>query len=148
MPWLDTFSSERIVLDLLQCSVRRTLYSNPCINRRPMPGSFVSLYKYIVNALPLLYQPIESQPFVDDDDEDVELGPPRPVGKRVRKFRLSAGGRARHEWTRKRTRAWFSIVAGAFAGGVAIMFERQSRRTVLGQQMFVRSVKSTMTFTV
>ena len=107
----------------------------------------MSLYKYILNALPLLYQPIESQPFFADDDEDIELGPPRPVGKRVRQLRLSASGRARHEWTRKRTRAWFSVVAGAIAGGVAIMFERRSRRIAIGQQMFVRSVKPTETLT-
>ena len=105
-------------------------------------GSFVSLYKYILNALPLLYRPPESQfPFADDDD-DIELGPPRPVGKRVRKLRLSVSGKARQAWTEKRTRAWFSVAAGATAGGVAIMFEKQSRRTGIGQQMFVRSVQS------
>jgi len=87
---------------------------------------------------------MDSQPFVDDDDdEDIELGPPRPVGKRVRKFRLSTSGRARHEWTMKRTRVWFPVVAGATAGGVAIMFERRSRRIAIGQQMFVRLVEST-----
>lgn len=105
----------------------------------------MSLYKYILNALPLLCQPIESHPFIPDDDEDIALDPPRPIGKRVRRLRLSASGRARHEWTKKRTKAWFSVVAGAVAGGVAIMFERSSRRVAIGQQMFVRSVKSTIT---
>lgn len=103
----------------------------------------MSIYKYILNALPLFYQPIESQPFYSDDDEDIELDPPRPVGKRVRQLRLSASGRARHQWAKKRARVWFSVVAGAIAGGVAIMFERRSRRVAIGQQMFVRSVKST-----
>lgn len=103
----------------------------------------MSLYKYILNALPLFYQPIESQPFLPDDDDDIELGPPRPVNKRVRKLRLSISGRAHHEWSKKHTRAWFSVVAGAIAGGVAIMFERRSRRITIGQQMFVRSVKPT-----
>ena len=103
----------------------------------------MSLYKYILNALPLLYQPSGPQsPFDDDDDEDIELGPPRPVGKRSRQLRLSVSGRARQAWTEKRTRAWFSVVAGAVAGGVAIMFEKRSRRIDIGQQMFVRSVES------
>ena len=112
------------------------------------PGSFVSLYKYILNALPLLCQPIESHPFIPDDEEDIALDPPRPIGKRVRQLRLSVSGRAHHEWTRKRTKAWFSVVAGAVAGGVAIMFERRSRRVTIGQQVFVRSVKPAIALTM
>ena len=101
----------------------------------------MSLYKYILNALPLLYQPPESQNPFDDDDEDIELGPPRPIDKRVRQLRLSTSGRARQAWTKRRTRAWFSVVAGATAGGIAIMFEKRARRIAIGQQMFVRSVQ-------
>ena len=97
----------------------------------------MSIYKYILNALPLLYQPSGSQPPFGNDDEDIELNPP-PINKRVRQLRLSVSGRARQTWTRKRTRAWFSVVAGAIAGGVAIMFEKRPRRVTIGQQMFVR----------
>lgn len=102
----------------------------------------MSLYKYILNALPLLYQPPESQsPFVDDDEEeDIQIDPPRPINKRVRQLRLSTSGRARQAWTKKRTKVWFSVVAGAIAGGAAIAFEKRSRRIAIGQQMFVRSV--------
>ena len=107
----------------------------------------MSLYKYTLNALPLLYQPPVPQSPFDDEDEDIELGPPRPVGNRSRKPRLSVSGRARQAWTKKRTRAWFSVAAGAIAGGVAIMFEKRSRRIDIGQQMFVRSVRSTNTLT-
>jgi len=109
-------------------------------------GSFTSLYKYILNALPLLYHPPGSQSPFDDGDEDIELGPPRPV-RGARRPRLSVSGRARQAWTKKRTRAWFSVVAGAIAGGVAIMFERRSRRIDIGQQMFVRLVGSANTLT-
>lgn len=111
------------------------------LTRDLSPGSFVSIYKYILNALPLLYQPPESQhPFIDDDDEDIQLDPPRPMNKRVRQLRLSASGRARQAWARKRTKVWFSVAAGAIAGGAAITFEKRSRRVAIGQQMFVRSV--------
>jgi hypothetical protein len=103
----------------------------------------VSLYKYILNALPLLYQPPESQSPFDSDDEDIELGPLRPIDKRVRQLRLSVSGRASQAWTKKHTRAWFSVVAGAIAGGVAITFEKRARRVAIGQQMFVRSVQTT-----
>lgn len=102
----------------------------------------MSLYKYILNAFPLLHQPPESQPlFIDDDDNgDIRLDPPPPANKRIRQLRLSESGRARQAWAKKRTKAWFSIVAGAIAGGVAITFEKRSRRIAIGQQMFVRSV--------
>jgi hypothetical protein len=118
------------------------LGSNSYFNRVPSPGSFASLYKYILNALPLLYQPPVSRPSFIDDEEDIQFDPPRPTYKRVRELRLSASGRARQAWTKKRTKAWFSVVAGAIAGGVAITFEKRSRRVAIGQQMFVRSVGS------
>ena len=101
----------------------------------------MSVYKYILNALPLLYQPPVSRPPFIDDDDDTQLDLPRPAYKRVRELRLSASGRARQAWTKKRTKAWFSVVAGAIAGGVAIAFEKRSRRIAIGQQMFVRSVE-------
>ena len=120
--------------------------SNPRFNRNPSLGSFVSLYKYILNALPLLYRPPVSRPPFIDDDEEIQLEPPRPAYKRVRELRLSASGRARQAWTKKRTKAWFSVIAGAIAGGIAIAFEKRSRRVAIGQQMFVRSVGAVNTF--
>lgn len=43
---------------------------------------------------------------------------------------------------RKKTRRWHAVVAGAIAGGLAILFERSKggRRTVIAQQLFVRFV--------
>lgn len=108
----------------------------------------MSLYKYILNALPLLYHPPELGSPFSDDDEDIEPSPPLPADKRARRPRLSVSGRARQVWTKKRTRAWFSVVAGGIAGGVAIMFEKRSRRIDIGQQMFVRLVKSTKILTM
>ena len=92
----------------------------------------MSIYKYTLNALPLLYHPPELQSPFSDDDEDIELGPPRPTNKRVRQLRLSASGEARQTWTKKHTKAWFSVVAGAIAGGVAITFEKRARRVAIG----------------
>lgn len=144
MPWFDTPYLERTVLDLLQCLVSGTLGLNCHFNWRHIPGSFVSLYKYILNALPLLHQPPEPQsPFSDDEDEDVQLNTPRPANKRDRQLRLSVSGRAHQAWTEKRTKAWFSVVAGAIAGAAAITFEKRPRRIAIGQQMFVRSVGMT-----
>ena len=107
----------------------------------------MSLYKYILNVLPLLYQPLGPPSPFSDGDEDIELGPPRPADKRARRPRLSVSGRARQTWTKKHTRAWFSVVAGGIAGGAAIIFEKRSRRIDIGQQMFVRSVESVKVLT-
>lgn len=48
----------------------------------------------------------------------------------------------RQVWVRKKTRRWHAVVAGAIAGGLAILFERSKggRRTVIAQQLFVRCV--------
>jgi hypothetical protein len=100
----------------------------------------VFLYKYILNSLPLLLPPKPDNldsPF-DSDDEDVELGEVDP-GRRAR---LSMSAQAHQSWVRHQMRGWFALVAGAVAGGTAIMFEKRSRRSAIGQQMFVRCVAS------
>jgi hypothetical protein len=57
-----------------------------------------------------------------------------------RRARLSLTANAQLMLVRKRTKRWHAALAGAIAGGLAIMFEIRSRRTVIGQQMFVRFV--------
>jgi hypothetical protein len=39
---------------------------------------------------------------------------------------------------RKQTRRWHAALAGAVAGGLAILWETRSRRAIIAQQMFVR----------
>ena len=63
-----------------------------------------------------------------------------PLSKRQPRLSLSA--QAHQQWVRKKTRRWHAVVAGAIAGGVAIMFEKRSRRLIIAQQLFVRSVFS------
>lgn len=48
------------------------------------------------------------------------------------------GAQAHVEWTRKKTRRYYSVLAGALAGGLAIMWEKKGRRLGIAQQMFVR----------
>jgi hypothetical protein len=45
-------------------------------------------------------------------------------------------------WIRKKGRRWHAAVAGAIAGGLAVLWERQDRRLSIAQQMFVRYVSS------
>jgi hypothetical protein len=62
------------------------------------------------------------------------------------KARLSLSAQAQLILVRKKTRKWHAALAGAIAGGLAIMFEKKSRRSVVGQQMFVRYVITSWSF--
>lgn len=93
---------------------------------------------------------------LDDDDDDNDETPSssspliidsqrtRAGGTLLahRKARLSTTAQMRQVWVRKKTRRWHAVVAGAIAGGLAILFERSKggRRTVIAQQLFVRFV--------
>ncbi|KAI6120816.1 hypothetical protein EV401DRAFT_1859442 [Pisolithus croceorrhizus] len=103
-------------------------------------GSFVALYKFTLNALPvLLPQPSEPppSPFEESEDES-EPVTPNPVKRRVR-FSLSA--HAQEVWVRKRSHRWHAALAGALAGSLAVMFEKRSRRIAIAQQLFVRGLQ-------
>ncbi|SRR5258707_6916328 len=127
-------------------------------------GSFVALYRILLNAFPLLFpanlpfrqnmrrltEQSESLPpwqvdgsAICDPELDSELDLPRDnllVEKRTATARLSSAAKTHQTWLRKRSARWHSIVAGAVAGGVAISFESLSRRKVIAQQLFVRRV--------
>ena len=137
----------------------------------PSAGTFVALYKLLLNALPLLLpQPhakasthtrerslfrqsvqrsasrsrgraAADSPFGDDAaaalDDDAELAM-LERGQSPRRARLSLSAQAHQVWVRKRTRRWYSALAGSVAGAVAILCEKRSRRAGIAQQMFVR----------
>ncbi|KZV64565.1 hypothetical protein PENSPDRAFT_162497 [Peniophora sp. CONT] len=63
--------------------------------------------------------------------------PPRPP----RESRLSMSAQAHQQWVRKKTRRWHAVVAGAIAGGAAVLFEKRSRQTIISQQLFVRGLQ-------
>lgn len=128
---------------------------------------FVSIYKTVLNSLPLLLPGPQStrrppskqtrqrsklrpehallptssldSPFHDDDEDD-DAVPQRGRVVSDRRVRLSLSAQAHQMWVRKKTRRWYSVVAGALAGGVAILCEKRGRRVGIAQQMFVRSV--------
>ena len=134
-------------------------------------GTFVALYKLLLNALPLLLpQPhakasthtrerslfrqsvqrsasrsrgrgAADSPFGDDVDDSTELAM-LERGASPRRARLSLSAQAHQVWVRKRTRRWYSALAGSVAGAVAILCEKRSRRAGIAQQMFVRWVLS------
>jgi hypothetical protein len=148
-----------------------------------MLGTFVAIYKFFINALPLASLPADFPlPLLprprneagllggdagDDGraawvDEDAVTPPEWIVhhfannsgkGKDIVggengtitttpkvKTKLSAQAVAHEIWVRKRGQRWHAFLAGAFGGGVAILFEKQGRRVGIAQQMFVRYV--------
>ena len=112
------------------------------------------MYKFLLNALPILIPAMNpSKSYLDSvsdspfDPDDLEAGPTAshpgstlevPLAKRT--ARLSLSTQAQLVFLRKRTRRWHAALAGALASGVAIMWEKRSRRSIIAQQLFVRWV--------
>ncbi|KAH9947201.1 hypothetical protein B0H21DRAFT_822120 [Amylocystis lapponica] len=146
--------------------IRHAIFGEDSVRFGTMLGAFVSIYKLVFNALPLLLpEPAHPRstsstrsrsllrsgrstaaatdsPFHEEDDtiDDIELAlPHRRHGSRH--ARLSMSAQAHQVWLRKRTRRWYSVLAGAVAGGIAITFEKHGRRMTIAQQMFVRGLQ-------
>ena len=151
-------SLEKILFVSVPCLVCRTfLNSYQCggLTRYVYIGSFVALYRILLNAFPLLFPAnvpfhpnlprlVEPSPSPSQSGgsttSNSELDPPDDNLLVKRAARLSSVAQAHQSWLRKRSARWHSIVAGAVAGGVAISFESLSRRKVIAQQLFVRRV--------
>jgi hypothetical protein len=123
----------------------------------PFPGSFTFIYKYLLNALPIIfpkkprntsansvsrYFPIHQSGTDSALVESSEPVTPSSPGIliRDRRPRLSLSAQATQILIRKKTRRWHAVFAGALAGGLAVMCEKAGRRTVITQQLFVRCV--------
>jgi len=114
----------------------------------PTPlGTFTSIYKFLINALPILIpalSPPDSSNAIDEVD-DLEAQLPTTtivVPTNRRKARLSLSARTQLILIRKRTRRWHAALAGAIAGALAIVWEKRTRRGLIAQQLFVRLVLS------
>ncbi|KAJ7211172.1 hypothetical protein GGX14DRAFT_623662 [Mycena pura] len=142
--------------------IRDAVFGLDSLRFAAMLGTFASLYKFLINALPILIPAIKPRPRTfssafdeEDDDDTIEL--PRIVSypnsgsatpsvfnhRRRRSARLSLSAHAQMALIRKRTRRWHAALAGAIAGSLAILWEKQSRRAIIGQQMFVRGLQGT-----
>jgi hypothetical protein len=108
-----------------------------------MLGTFTSLYKFLINALPILIPALklDGKSYLDDDlDTPLPLTVPSlsATEEGLRRRRVSLTHRAQMVLVRKRVKRWYAALAGAVAGGMAIMCEKRNRRGVISQQMFVR----------
>jgi len=163
-----TACSLRIRFVPRSCHVRCAPRLSHIYSLTTLTGSFVTLYRVILNALPLFFPAnvplrenlrnlfanlFSTQDEHDDlvlDGSQTSSSPPSPLQSRPlslhvspgerREARLSSSAQIHQSWVRKKTRRWYSILAGAVAGAVAISFERRSRQNVIAQQLFVRYV--------
>jgi len=155
----------------LSCHARCAPHLSHIYSLTTLTGSFVALYRVILNVLPLLFpanvplrenlRNLFANLFSMQDEQDEQDDPvlddsrtsssspsplqPQPLSLHIspgerREARLSSSAQIHQSWVRKKTRQWYSILAGAVAGAVAISFERRSRQNVIAQQLFVRYV--------
>jgi hypothetical protein len=111
-----------------------------------MLGTFTSLYKFLINALPILIPALNPSskhktslelPTHAPAPSEKAAGELNPEDRRRQRL-LSLTANAQLALIRKRVRRWHAALAGAVAGGLAIMCENRSRRGIISQQMFVR----------
>ncbi|KAF8549936.1 hypothetical protein OG21DRAFT_1488152 [Imleria badia] len=125
--------------------IRHAIFGKDSFRFAATLGSFVSLYKAILNALPIVLPITPSSPppspFEEDEEEQSGFVTPLEIPLSERQPRLSLSAQAHQQWVRKKTRRWHAVAAGAIAGGVAIMFEKRSRRLIIAQQLFVRGLQ-------
>ncbi|KAG1794654.1 uncharacterized protein HD556DRAFT_1236496 [Suillus plorans] len=142
---LATIRMGKVPKNMRLSLIQHAIFGKDSFRFAAMLGSFVTVYKATLNALPILL-PVNERasppsPF-EDENEDIEVPPtPFEVPLSDRQPRLSLSAQAHQVWVRKKTRRWYSMFAGALAGGLAVMFEKRSRRVVIAQQLFVRGLQ-------
>lgn len=132
--------------------IRHAIVGSDSFRFAAMLGTFAALYKFLINALPILVPAMQPPrhdlpPAFAEDDEDSDSssdpGLMTPGLHPRRTPRLSLSAHAQMVLVRKRTSRWHSALAGAVSGGLAVLWEKQSRRTVFAQQVFVRGLQGT-----
>jgi len=140
--------------------IQHALFGEDCFRFAAMLGSFVGLYKLILNALPIILphptsdndlscnfraELLACKPKETSNDPFVEVSSVDDVNvartRAPRQARLSTTAQAHQQWVRKKTRRWYSILAGSVAGAAAVGFEKPGRRTTIAQQLFVRGLQ-------
>ncbi|KAG6841215.1 hypothetical protein C0991_000661 [Blastosporella zonata] len=149
--------------DLRLAVIRHVMFGLDTLRFGLMIGTFTSIYKFLLNALPLLIPALNHPPTLrprfkrsDDSSEtpflsdaEEEDGPTAehptttlrvPLSKR--NARLSLSTEAQLALIRKKTKRWHAAIAGGIAGGLAIIWETRGRRGVIAQQLFVRGLQA------
>lgn len=142
---LALFRVHRIPRDIRFRIIRNAIFGWDTWRFGVMIGTFTSLYKFLINSLPILIPAINPRD-VECCDLEASLAAGHPTSAVEFPFadcnaHLALSKRAQEILVRKKTRKWHAALAGAVAGGLAIIWEARSRRGVIAQQMFVRGLQ-------
>ncbi|KAF7432589.1 hypothetical protein PC9H_004531 [Pleurotus ostreatus] len=133
--------------------VRHAIFGFDTLRFGAMLGTFTAVYKFLINALPILVPAVNPRRYsssaVDDEETDIDMLESGRNTSRLtvevplaeRRARLSLSTHAQMMIVRKKTRRWHAALAGAVAGALAIVWEKRNRRGVIAQQMFVRGLQ-------
>ncbi|EJD53160.1 hypothetical protein AURDEDRAFT_180722 [Auricularia subglabra TFB-10046 SS5] len=171
--FLLLFRVFRTPKDLRFAIVRHAVLGPDSVRFGAMIGSFVAIYKFLYNAIPLVSSSTPSSPLpadslplymafthanthlrvqdpildrrVVDTPEEVDTGTRNTTGVNT-PGALSAKALEHQLWVRKKGLRRHAFFAGALAGGVAILFERRDRRVGIAQQLFVRGLQGSYNY--
>ncbi|KAJ6524551.1 hypothetical protein B0H19DRAFT_1200245 [Mycena capillaripes] len=118
--------------------LRRAIFGEDSFRLAATLGTFAALYKFLVNALPLIFpSSARSSTVVIGEAHDSKPGSDLDLdlqGRRVPRSPNTA---------RTRLRRWHAALAGAIAGGLAVMWQKQGWRKLIAQEVFVRGLQGT-----
>ncbi|KAK2465891.1 hypothetical protein APHAL10511_001532 [Amanita phalloides] len=138
---------KRVPRDYRFAMVKYAVFGKDTFRFAAMVGTFTGLYKFLINALPILFPAMNPKtekpkqnlkmdgPTQENPTETVEITLPE------RKTRLALSAHAQLVFLRKKTQRWHAALAGSIAGGLAIIWEKRSRRDIIAQQLFVRGLQ-------
>ncbi|KAF8602661.1 hypothetical protein BDV93DRAFT_557422 [Ceratobasidium sp. AG-I] len=142
--------------------IRHAVFGIDSFRFATMIGSFVAVYKLLINALPLIpneqlptflqYNPPRPSPIDPESGRSSPGGQNAPLYMKSKEERAHTsqeveGQREREEkppsrdvFVRKPVARWHALVAGGIAG-LAVAFETSERRLTIAQQLFVRGLQ-------
>ncbi|CAE6521071.1 unnamed protein product [Rhizoctonia solani] len=136
--------------------IRHAVFGSDTFRFAAMMGTFVAVYKFFVNALPLIpnaklptilqYTPPVAQSETEAGNQSLE-GPlyMKKKEKQTADEATDAKPPSKDVFVRKPVARWHALVAGALAG-LAVAFETPDRRLTIAQQIFVRGLQGSYNY--
>ncbi|KAJ7708217.1 hypothetical protein B0H17DRAFT_452825 [Mycena rosella] len=131
--------------------LRHAIFGSESLRFAAMLGTFAALYKFLLNALPILIPAVHPSAHDLPSGFDKEEGGSQAssdsgvitldLHERHRPHPSLCTDDKKKVVVNRCTRRWHSALAGAISGGLAILWETQSQRSGIAQQVFVRGLQ-------